>query len=312
MDINQLEYFLVCARCGSLTRAAEELYTTQPHVSMVIKSLEEELGLTLFDRKPRGVELTEAGRQICEYAADALKNTELILSVSKKKEHSRLRIATNPSSYMAVLLTDYYLEHQEEDFSLEYTECGIEEMLALVSEQEYNMGFLFVPEHKKPALFHMLERRHMEFVPLLEADLVLYVGRKHPLYGASAVTREQLAELRFIQLEDDFFAVEDMLNDLPRSRRKKQLLNRTVRTNSNHMMIQMLQRTELCNLGSFWLKDCYRQYDFGRIPVEGFQGKVAFGYVRHCVRPLRPEEKNFLEFIQAVMRRDAQVNSLKW
>lgn len=304
MDINQLEYFLVCAKQASLTRAAEELYTTQPHVSMVIKSLEKELGVTLFRRKARGVELTEDGRQIYTYAANALKNTELIFSACKKRDSPGLRIATNPSSYMAVLLTQYYQKIRDKEFSLQYTECGIEEMLTLVSGQEYNLGFLFVPEHKKSALFYMLERRHMEFVPLLMADLVLYVGRKNPLYGAAKIKPEQLYDLRFIQLEDDFFAVEDLLYDLPHPQGKKQLLNRVVNTNSNHMMIQMLENTELCNLGSFWLRDLYRQHDFGRITVEGFEGKVSFGYVRDSDRTLGMQEKAFLEFLREVMRQD--------
>ena len=43
MELRQLDYFLTCARCGSLTAAAEVLYTTQPHVSMVIRELEKEL-----------------------------------------------------------------------------------------------------------------------------------------------------------------------------------------------------------------------------------------------------------------------------
>ena len=64
MELRQLNCFLACARNHSLTLAAEELYTTQPHVSMVIKSLEQELGTALFIRKSKGVELTEAGRQI--------------------------------------------------------------------------------------------------------------------------------------------------------------------------------------------------------------------------------------------------------
>lgn len=306
MDINQLEYFLACARQKSLTKAAEELYTTQPHVSMVIKSLEKELGVTLFKRKARGVELTEEGRRIYTYAANALKNTELIFSACKKREHAGLQIATNPSSYMAVLLTKYYQNYRDEEFSLRYTECGIEEMLTLVSEQEYDLGFLFVPEHKKTALFHMLERRHMEYVPLLSADLVLYVGKRNPLYGTVSIAPEQLADLHFIQLEDDFFSVEDLLYEPLRLGKRKQLLNRVVRTNSNHMMIQMLEHTELCNLGSYWLKDMYRQHDFERIVVDGFQGKVSFGYVRKCDRSLRTQEKTFLEFLREVMRQDEQ------
>ena len=60
MELRQLNCFLACARNHSLTLAAEELYTTQPHVSMVIKSLEQELGTALFIRKSKGVELTEA------------------------------------------------------------------------------------------------------------------------------------------------------------------------------------------------------------------------------------------------------------
>ena len=47
MELRQLEYFLECARRGSLTRAVEALYTTQPHVSQVIRALERELGAAL-------------------------------------------------------------------------------------------------------------------------------------------------------------------------------------------------------------------------------------------------------------------------
>ena len=297
MTMNQLEYFLACARQASLTKSAEYLYNTKPHVSMVIKSLEEELGVTLFHRKARGVELTENGRRIYGYAANALKNTDLIFSACKERKHSDLRIATNPSSHMAVLATSYYQKHQQEDLFLQYTECGIEEMLSLVSEQEYDLGFLFLPHHKKPALFHMLERRHMEYIPLYTADLVLHVGGNHPLYGMPSIAPESLSELKFVQLEDDFFAVEDLLQG-------RRLLNRVVLTNSSRMMIYMLEHTKLCNLGSFWLKDMFRQHDFGRIVVEGFQGKVSFGYVRRSGCPLGAQEKEFLEFLRNVMQQD--------
>ena len=64
MELRQLLYFVTCARCGSLTTAAEELYTTQPHVSMVIRELEKELGTRLFLRRSNGVELTEAGARV--------------------------------------------------------------------------------------------------------------------------------------------------------------------------------------------------------------------------------------------------------
>lgn len=305
LEMNQLKYFLACARLGSLTKAAEELYTTQPHVSMVIKSLEKNLGVGLFRRKSRGVELTEEGMEIVVYAENVLKNAELICSVCREKKHTSLRIATNPTSHLAVLLTEYYRQQNKEEFFMRYTECGIEELLSLISKKEYDLGFLFVPEHKKPALFHMLGRLHMEFVPLLATDLVLYVGKEHPLYGASSIAPRHLADLRFIQMEDDFFAIEDLLSCIPQFHKKNLVLNRIVRTNSNHMMIQMLQNTELCNLGSFWLRDMYRQHDFGRITVEGFQGKVSFGYVKCCGHTVSGQEGAFLEFLGRALEQDS-------
>ena len=78
MELRQLEYFLECAQRGSLTRAAEALYTTQPHVSQVIRALERELGVALFRRTGSGIVLTEDGERIRFYAENAVKNAALI------------------------------------------------------------------------------------------------------------------------------------------------------------------------------------------------------------------------------------------
>ena len=61
MDIRHLQYFLEVARQQSFTKAAEVLYITQPTISKTVKSLEEELGVTLLDRYGKQVQLTDAG-----------------------------------------------------------------------------------------------------------------------------------------------------------------------------------------------------------------------------------------------------------
>ena len=146
MELRQLLYFVTCARCGSLTTAAEELYTTQPHVSMVIRELEKELGTRLFLRRSNGVELTEAGARVYGYAQDTLRNAELFRSVGcEQREHS-LRVLTNNSSNMAVMLTAFYNKRIHGDKTtpglyLQFTECGIEKMIALLSANEYDLGY---------------------------------------------------------------------------------------------------------------------------------------------------------------------------
>ena len=59
MEMKQLQYFVVSAEAGSLSKAAELLYTTQPHVSMTIQKLESSLGVPLLKRSKKGVVMTK-------------------------------------------------------------------------------------------------------------------------------------------------------------------------------------------------------------------------------------------------------------
>jgi LysR family nitrogen assimilation transcriptional regulator len=72
VDIRQLKYFLVIARCGSFSQAARKLYVVQSALSHNIAHLEDELGTQLFNRHPRGVQLTKAGELLCDYATQVL------------------------------------------------------------------------------------------------------------------------------------------------------------------------------------------------------------------------------------------------
>ena len=72
MELYQLNTFVKIADEGSLTRAAELLFTSQPAISAQLKALEEELGIALFERSSRGMQLTARGRLLYEQAAETL------------------------------------------------------------------------------------------------------------------------------------------------------------------------------------------------------------------------------------------------
>ena len=73
INLELFRVFYTVAKCGSLTKAADELFISQPAVSQAIKQLEQQLGGKLFNRVSRGMELTEnGGKQIFEYVAGAI------------------------------------------------------------------------------------------------------------------------------------------------------------------------------------------------------------------------------------------------
>ncbi len=298
MELRQLEYFLKCAELGSLTRAAEELYTTQPHVSQVIRALERELGVSLFRRTGAGVSLTDDGESIRFYAENAMKNAALIEETARDHGGETLRIAANPSSRLASLAGEYFCAHAKEGLMIQYTECGIEQMAELLQQRQYDLGFIFMPENKRSALIHLAERRHLLYTPLLQSDLVLHSGPKSPFYRRENVTPEELNGCACIQLEDDFFSLEELLMEHPAFNGGKWALKKLIRTNSDHLMLDMLRTTSLCNLGSYWLRDNGGEIPLSRAVVEGFRGRVAFGCLQIDNRQLNIPAERFLALLR--------------
>lgn len=303
MNLQQLEYFLVSARRGSLTKAAEELYTTQPHVSQVIASLERELNVKLFFRTASGIALTRQGEDIRFYAENTLKNAALIRELSAENSENTIRIAANASSRLAFMGGEYFLKHAKEGLALSYTECGTEEMLDLIMNCNYDLGFLFVPVNKMTAFEHRIRRRYMEYTPLLSSDLVVHSGPRSPFFERTVIEPEELNECECIQLEDDFFSVEELLMSHKGFHDGRYRIRKMVRTNSDHLMIRMLQQTGLCNIGSYWygLKGEIEDYNFSISVINGFQNQVSFGYLAPSGRKMRPEAEEFIEMLRKTL-----------
>lgn len=95
MDLYQIRYFLAIAEVGSFTKAAEQLYVSQPSLSAGIKKLEQDLDVLLFERKGRGILLTPAGRLFQTKAEGILAEYRSVRQdLEKLKDCPTLRIAT--------------------------------------------------------------------------------------------------------------------------------------------------------------------------------------------------------------------------
>ncbi|WP_233848994.1 LysR family transcriptional regulator [Paraburkholderia sp. HD33-4] len=104
--IKQLRAFALVCRFGVLTRAADEMFITQPAVSVLIRQMEEALGLRLFDRTSRSLRPTAAAHEILPTVERMLRDLESIQSSVKElagRERGQLRFAATPSIAAAIV-----------------------------------------------------------------------------------------------------------------------------------------------------------------------------------------------------------------
>ena len=101
MELRELQFFVVSVDAGSLSQAAQILYTTQPHVSKTIKKLERTLGYQLHERSKKGVELTKEGEKVYDQARKMLSSMEEIQRIQMETQESTIRIASMPSSLLS-------------------------------------------------------------------------------------------------------------------------------------------------------------------------------------------------------------------
>ena len=115
MRLVQLEYFIKIAECGSITKAAQELYVSQPSLTKAIASLEAEYDIKLLERTSKGVRMTPRGSEFLEYAKDVIDSSRKLEDTFGKKDFvpiQRLCIASQQFDFLYDLLEEVCREHK--------------------------------------------------------------------------------------------------------------------------------------------------------------------------------------------------------
>jgi DNA-binding transcriptional LysR family regulator len=177
MDLRQLRYFLAVAQAGHITRAAEELGMQQPPLSQQIKALETELGMPLFRRHPKGVELTDAGRRLQDEAGRLLADFEAMrarmLSLSDGR-HGPLSVGFTSSAAAHAFTPETLRACRSRYPGIELTvrENNAAEITEAVATARLHCGFLRVPVSTPPGVV---------LQTLLHEPAVLALPRGHAL-----------------------------------------------------------------------------------------------------------------------------------
>lgn len=198
MDIRQLQYFMEVARLQSFTKAAETLYITQPTISKTIRNIEEELGVTLFDRSGKKVVLTDAGRIIYEQAQPIVKSFQSLSSElgdlkNLKKGHIRLGLPPMVgSSFFPEVIGQFHQKYPQ--VTMQIFEDGAKKVEVDVESGLLDIGVVVLPTDD--ALFHSFS--------FVRENLMLLVHPSHRLADRECASLADLAEENFVLFREDF------------------------------------------------------------------------------------------------------------
>ena len=207
MTLNQLRYFCTASRCHSITKAAEELYVTQPTVSVAIRDLEIEFGISLFYRKGNQLILTQEGEAFYEKATYILQYCNELQadysSMSRVKPPLRIGIPPMLSTvFFPELLTAFHQDHPEIAVILE--EYGSVRAGNLVQDDTLDLALVNMEQYN-------IDKFHN--VVLANDQVVFCVNKDHRLADKEIVTTKEMSKELLI-----FFNADSVQNQLLKTR----------------------------------------------------------------------------------------------
>ncbi|CAN5677830.1 LysR family transcriptional regulator [soil metagenome] len=192
MELRQLKYFVAVAEERNFGRAAKRLHMSQPPLSTQIKGLEEELGVKLFDRSTRRVELTDSGRAFLVRAREILGSVEEAAAEARGAElglSGQLEIGFVSSATLSLLPPALRLFRERfGGIELDLRELASVEQLEALYEGGIRIGLVRLP----------LRAPGIEFEQVLAEPLVVALPVGHALEAREAIPLEEVAELPLI------------------------------------------------------------------------------------------------------------------
>jgi LysR family hydrogen peroxide-inducible transcriptional activator len=196
MNLRDLTYIIAVAETRHFGKAAERCFVSQPTLSGQIKKLEQQLGVAIFERTQRAVEITPVGEAILEHARQIMEQVEVIELLAQAQQDplaGPLRIGAIPtlSPYLMPLIL-LPLKQQHPQMKLVLSEELTDTLLARLRNHEIDAALLATP----------VEEADLVALPLFDEPFWLAYPHQHPFYAKEKITRRDLDSVNLLLLAE--------------------------------------------------------------------------------------------------------------
>ncbi len=158
-------------KTGSITKAAQNFYMNQPHLSKIIRELERDLGCPIFDRTSRGMVPTRRGEEFLRYAKAILAQEEQIEALCVKNSERALEVSLSVprATYISYAFTDYLKDMRAfPSVSLSYKETNSKDTIRGVSSKAFDLGIIRCQALYEHYYMKMLQDENLDWKELWE------------------------------------------------------------------------------------------------------------------------------------------------
>lgn len=256
MKKEQLQYFVNVVQHGSINKASEELYITQPTLSRSIKALEEEMGKELLIRTTKGVGLSEAGKTFYNYAQSILSQFAVLERLKNSEEntvYSKLSVSVDSIFLKDDIILRFYKKMRSTETEIHLIETTAETVIENVVNGVSEIGITIMNDYQLSAYKRIAELKEIDLEIHGNSPLYVHAHESSLLAQKSSIDARELPNHIYIHLPYDF--ISNLNRTLEVDDVRIASLTKSITMSNYHAMIKMIHNTDSFILGHKWQID---------------------------------------------------------
>jgi DNA-binding transcriptional LysR family regulator len=225
MTLQQLNYAAAISEAGSISRAAEQLYVSQPSLTGALRALEKEAGIAIFNRTGRGVTLTSEGAEFLRYARQVLQQYDALLDRYGPGGARKIKfgVSTQHYSFAVKAFVELVKSFDTSKYEFAIRETRTCDVIDDVATLRSEIGILYLSDFNRRVLTKLFAANELDFRPLIDCRAYVYLWRGHPLAKQKSISFADLSDYPCLSFEQgggsSFYFAEEILsaNDYPRT-----------------------------------------------------------------------------------------------
>ena len=189
-----MKYAVEVAKVGSLNKASETLLVATPNISRSIKELEGDLGIVIFDRTAKGMELTPEGEEFINYAKGILSQIDEVENLYKKgtSKKQKFSISVPRACYISEAFSEFSKSLSDEPAEIFYKETNSQRTINNILNHDYKLGIIRYAENYDKYFKSMLDEKGLTYEMITEFSYSLIMSADSPLAQKEEITFDDL------------------------------------------------------------------------------------------------------------------------